>query len=174
MDAERERLMILVNESLNSLYINEKYLFDNNSSEQSKVFYFAVYFMQKLKEYGWYLDYNVDCEYNKNCFNERNCKMVKVEDKYHRIIPDFILHKRGDNKSNKLVIEFKNAKRMSKSDLYKLKALTYKNDNYDDNYNYKLGLFIKFNQKRENVEIKVFINGREEINNFIGSFLTES
>lgn len=157
MENELERLMMLVNESLDVLYSAEKYLFENNSSEQNKVFHFARYFIENMKKHDYYNVYDVDCEYNRNCFDEKKYKAVVYEKVKHRILPDFVLHKRGRNNDNVLVVEFKNAKKMTESDYYKLKALTDK----DGGYNYKLGLFIKFNKKREDVEIRMFINGME-------------
>ena len=73
-------------------------------------------------------------------------------------MPDFVLHKRGFNSENKLVIEFKNGKNMTQIDKYKLEALTVNKEGYG----YVLGMFIKFGKQRDNVKISIFKNGREE------------
>lgn len=154
---EEKLLIKIVDEALDRLYTNEKILFKENSSERNRVFHFARYFIDILKEQKIFEECDVDCEYNRDYFNEKKYKEVIYEGKEHRIFPDFILHKRGSNKENKLAIEFKNTKNLNKIDKYKLEALT----SEEGSYNYKLGLFIKFNKLRKNVRIIKFKNGRK-------------
>lgn len=154
-------LLKYVNKTLDILYVNENYLFENNSSERNMVFHFARYFTVLLNN-TYLKDYNVDCEYNKNKLGYKEI-MYNFDNKQHKIYPDLILHERGSNKNNILAIEFKkfnNYNKLSKEkDYYKLKALT----NNHGEFKYKLGLFIILGKKRELVKIIYFVNGNKYI-----------
>ena len=158
---EIEKLLELVDKSLNKLYENEKYLFECGVSERNLVFHFSRYFIELFEEYNKNKIYSVDCEYNRNAFNEKKYKEIIYGGESHIIFPDFILHQRGNNRRNLLAIEFKkesnNNKSEIKKDSLKLKALTDKNATYM----YKLGLLIILGKTRNKVKIKKYINGVE-------------
>ncbi|MBQ9313686.1 MAG: hypothetical protein IJ220_01605 [Clostridia bacterium] len=160
---ELDEIMKIVNSTLDLLYKNEKYLFENDVSERNLVFHFSRYFCLLLEKNNKYKEYSVDCEYNRNSFNERKYKELIYEKKKHKINPDFILHERGSNNNNILAIEFKKNSNNNNSqinrDYWKLKGLT----NELGVYKYKLGLFIRFGIRRDKVIIKAFINGKEKI-----------
>lgn len=155
---EDDRLLKIVNDTLDILYEKENYLFINDLSERNMVFHFAFYFIEQLKNTE-YENLSVDCEYNRNKLDERGFKEIIYDKKRHRIFPDLILHKRGFNDNNILAIEFKKANNSDrngfKSDYYKLMALTDKNGEFK----YHLGLFIVLGNKRNNVKITVYKNG---------------
>lgn len=95
-----ERLLEdLIHKSLDDLYTYDKYLIDNKVSERDITHKFA-YFFENNKQGTEVECYNVDCEYN------RDGHMTKKLDG-DIVYPDFILHKRGHNNDNLLIIEFK-------------------------------------------------------------------
>lgn len=99
-----------INKALNELYKNDLYLICNrsnsanrvgHSSERSIVFRFGIYFQKYLYETK-FAEYNLDNEYN------RNLDELKVlPDFQNGTYPDLILHKRGSNNCNILILEFK-------------------------------------------------------------------
>lgn len=77
--------------------------------------------------------YSVDCEYNRS----ENDKKLNL--KNEKVRPDIIVHKRGTNSDNLVVIEVKLAgkkNKKSKADVEKLKNY------FSERLNYKLGVFI--------------------------------
>ncbi len=158
-----EELMLIVNNTLEDLYKNDKYLLENDSSERNIVFHFGRYFIKNLEKNNFFKNnnYNVDYEYNKDVFNEKKYKEVVYEGKKHKIFPDILLHERGSNDNNILAIEFKKYSNTNqngkKIDEYKLKALT---DN-KLHFKYQMGLFIELGKTINTVKIKKFIDGKK-------------
>ena len=89
----------LIKKSLDDLYRNDKYLIDHKVAERDITHKFAHYFENYMQDTE-IKSYNVDCEYNRNGYG---IKQVNGKSVY----PDFILHKRGSNEDNLLIIEFK-------------------------------------------------------------------
>lgn len=98
----------LIEKVLDKLYKKEPELFDLDDTQEIKrhvgerviVFRFGLYFQKELDECGRFSEYYLDCEYNRSGINPK-----KLEGDL--IVPDLILHKRKNNNSNRLVIEFK-------------------------------------------------------------------
>ena len=103
----------------------------------------------KLAEYlqREFPGYNVDCEYNKHRLDvkllPRECE-ARAERFVH---PDIVVHVRGTDDNNILVIEAKPRKRpmVPRCDEAKLVEFT----KLDGEYHYQLGLFIGFDELRE-------------------------
>lgn len=89
----------IIKKSLDKLYANDKYLIIRRVSERDIVHRFAHYFENYMQDTD-IESYNVDCEYNRNAY-----EIKQVNGKY--VYPDFIVHKRGNNENNLLIIEFK-------------------------------------------------------------------
>ena len=89
----------IIKKSLDKLYANDKDLIIRRVAERDIVHRFAHYFENYMQDTEFKL-YNVDCEYNRNGYG---IKQVNGKSVY----PDFILHKRGSNENNLLIIEFK-------------------------------------------------------------------
>ena len=88
-------------------------------------------------------DYDVDCEYNRDGYGMKNIDGTLV-------YPDFILHKRGTNDSNLLIIEFKTWWNSdNREDIEKLKAMM---SNWY-RYQYQYGYSIILNQERDSVTV---------------------
>ena len=151
MDEKITLLTQLVEAALNELYCNDQYLLDHYVHERSIVFRFAHYLQKLLDEHKELLDFNLDVEYNRNGYRPK-----RIPIRRNGARPDLIVHKRGSNKSNLLMIEFKTYwDTRTSDDLKKLKEFT----RHDGRYNFFLGLSIIFGEERSSVEIKLVRNG---------------
>lgn len=113
--------------ALGTLKAKDAFLLENNVHERSIAHRLAVYL-----EEGFF-GYDVDVEYNRHGIE------IKKQSGPRRVFPDIIVHKRGDNDNNILVIELKTQNRNNKKDLEKLREFTKKNGEYA----YKLGVFVR-------------------------------
>ena len=92
-------LKYLIEQSLDCLYANDKDLLERKVAERDINNRFAHYFENNIA--GTIVaEYNVDCEYHREGYG-----IKQVNGNY--VYPDFILHKRGCNDNNILIIEFK-------------------------------------------------------------------
>jgi hypothetical protein len=116
-----EKLKKTLHESIEILYDKDFHLIKHNLNERSIVHKLAMYLTKKLSKSG--LD--VDCEYNGDIENiEGNYRKRLVvltselkiigrefrnKDEFQSltVFPDIIIHKRGENKRNSLIIEVK-------------------------------------------------------------------
>ena len=141
----------LVESALNELYCNDQYLLDHYVHERSVVFRFAHYMQKLLDEHKHFLEFNLDLEYNRNGYRPK-----RIPSRRNGARPDVIIHKRGSNKGNLLMIEFKTYwDTRTSNDLKKLKEFT----RHDGRYNFSLGLSIIFGERRSTVVIKSVRNG---------------
>jgi len=100
-----------VRKSLYLLWRKDRHVLEVNASERSITHRFAVYLEQE------FADYKVDCEYNREGddpkrYHEIVCQINKTgisagDTEAKTAFPDIIVHKRGNNKDNLLVIEGK-------------------------------------------------------------------
>ena len=134
-----DKLLIdLLKESVNECY-EKDYLLIEQSMEQAsvaRIFYYMQTLINSDERFSCLRDYNLDCEYNKNGQHIKATPRCKNGTR-----PDMILHKRGTNNHNLLVVEFKAEKglrRTGNNDLIKLEDFT---SPYI--YNYQLGVFVK-------------------------------
>ncbi len=129
---------------LDRVYADHSYLIQNRVSERSIVFWFGIYFYELIQGTK-YSEYDMDVEYN------RNFQEVKRTENYPRgTFPDLILHKRGSNDSNIIIIEFKPWWNPGTGDdLKKLQDFT----NHDGEYKYGLGLSILIDHETPNGKI---------------------
>ena len=167
-------------QSVDLVYQNDKYLIEHSIHEQDLSHRIAFYFENLLRNYDWFTQngYSIDVEYNKNfddskrVYNKcsgcqlKHCYIKKsgynIENYIQICRPDIILHKRGKNNSsyrddnNLLVIEIKKNISNSKEDFAKLSAFTCKNSDYK----YHKGVFINF--KSDEADFEYFDNGDKE------------
>lgn len=140
----------------------EKFILENDLNERT--------ISHKLAEYlqKYFQDYNVDCEYNRMLQNEKyDTKRLHLDndiqeirpddDKGKTVFPDIVIHKRGVNDDNLLVVEMKkkdNCLNDAKQfDFKKLKAFTAQ-------LKYKLGIYLEFDKDKVS-ELKCFKEGEE-------------
>ena len=135
---DRTSIKRLIEKALDKLY-KEDYNsliclnHEKHVGERACVFRFGIYFSQILKREKQFKGYNLDCEYN------RNYDDPKRRNNGDLMIPDIILHKRGNNDNNIVVIEFKgwwSDVKSQKDDIYKLKELVDPYGKYKYQYGY--------------------------------------
>jgi len=136
---DSKELVEIIEKALEKVYSNQIYLINNNVHERSIVFWFGLYF-HKLLQNTKYAAHNLDFDYN------RNFSGPKRTEKFTKgTYPDIILHERGSNDHNLLIIEFKTHWNSDNSeDLKKLKDFT----SPDCEYKYKYGLSIIWGEEK--------------------------
>jgi len=136
----------IINEALQKLYKNDNYLICNldeqhsvnHVGERSIAFRFGVYLQEIAKNDEKLKLYNIDSEYDRCIYD---LKKRTDEDKNAR--PDLIIHKRGNNDNNLLIIEreaYLSKKTKIDEDKEKLKSF------FEGRYKYKNALLIKINK----------------------------
>lgn len=153
---EFDQLIKVISASLNQLYSKDHHLIFNNNrhrfghvSERGIVFRFGIYFDELTREL--YPLLNVDTEYNRN----RN-DLKRLPNRRNGSYPDLILHKRGSNDYNTIVLEFKPWWDVNQNeDRDKIECFC---DEFG-RYKYKYGALILLAKKREDVKIDIFSNG---------------
>lgn len=141
-----DELIVLISGALDSLYKNEAYLIEQEVHERSLVFRFGLYFHKCLEESPKFSKFDLDIEYNRDLVSSKNKDPKRTQDHPKGIFPDLILHKRGNNYNNILVLEFKtNWNENPSDDVKKLKELTSPNQKY----HYNLGISIVLGKTRE-------------------------
>ena len=93
----------LVNIALKAIYKYDKYLIDIKAHERDIVFRFGIYFQRLLEKHDLFKTYNLDVDYNRNGHDPKRTENSSDKGVY----PDVILHKRGHNNDNLLILEFK-------------------------------------------------------------------
>lgn len=169
---ENKLIIELLKQSVDLLYKNDSYLIKHSVHEQDISHRIAYYFENLLNNYSWYKksSFNVDVEYNKNfddpkrvysncddCGNARcyiNQSSYYIDNYQSPCKPDIILHERGSNDNNILVIEIKKCNNECKEDFAKLSAFTC---NASD-YKYKIGIYINIDNQPS---YKYFKDGQE-------------
>ena len=118
-------------EALQRLYKDDYYLIRQNCCERSIVFRLGVCLNNILKN----PDYDVDCEYNR--IGKKPNSLIGRRLNY----PDIIVHKRGDDRNNALVVEVKTPKDSNRkhlnNDKIKLEGFTSKSS-----YEYTYGAHV--------------------------------
>ncbi len=140
--------------ALELLFAHDGYLIYNDISERSISHKLGCYMQQKFKFF------DVDCEYNGNVDAENNKKFITIlremlvmlkrtkktdpdQDLLSRYVyPDIIVHCRGTNEENILIVEVKKttSKESTEYDFEKLQRYT--SEKYSNNLNYMLGVLV--------------------------------
>lgn len=169
-----------VENGINTLLEKDPYLIQNNVSERAITHKLAEHIQKEFPKY------HVDCEYNRykkiekfigvspHALSERLIKLYKERLEHLQFdllplstYPDIIVHKRGGNKHNLVILEVKKLHGEPEDlDILKLKAFT---ETLVNPYRYQLGVSIIFKTNREKTEsfeieyptLKWFENGEE-------------
>ena len=156
--AEKVSLKDLIKKALNTLYEKDWELLclgkderiNKHVGERAIVFRFGIYFQQELNKIPELKDLNLDCEYNRKGTNP---KSITIK---NRIMPDIILHQRGNNNHNLLVLEFKGW--WNKNQEYDKKKIERLIDNAGE-YGYKEGYTILLDKRYSDDNIQqVFVD----------------
>ena len=97
-----DQLNNITETALNQLYENDIDLIRRRGMERSLSFRFGLYFYNLTRDIDWLANFDLDLEYNKNGNN-----IKQTVRRLRGVQPDFILHSRGNNDENILIIEFK-------------------------------------------------------------------
>lgn len=154
---EKEEVSRKVEEALRNFLKEDKYLLCENVNERSISHKLAEHLQKQFE------DFDVDCEYNRHIGNVK-----RLRDPYDleakTVYPDIIVHKRGIDNGNLLVIEIKKSSsnvNEEERDILKLKRFT----NKSKNFRYEFGLFIQFDVCKKSVgNVRCFTNGKEVCN----------
>jgi hypothetical protein len=153
-------LKAMINTALQQLYDTDILLIRRHAHERSIAFRFGLYFTALVPPSSFAGEgITVDFDYNRNGVN---AKLMEGFNPRHGVFPDIILHRRGFNDVNILVIEFKGVwnrnLRKRAEDIHKLIEFTHPERN---DYQYGLGAFVDLNTTYANTQITYFINGEQ-------------
>lgn len=102
-----EKLLSLLDElldcALNELYKKDRYLLEHEVHERTIVFRIGHYLQNLMDVTGKFQDFNLDFEYNRNGGQP---KRIPANPR-HGAFPDLVIHQRGSNQYNLLIMEFK-------------------------------------------------------------------
>ncbi len=146
-------LIKLLKESVEKCYVNDKSLIERSMEQASvaRIYYYMQYMINTEDEYAQFKSYNLDCEYYKN-----GNLLKELDSCPNGTRPDLILHKRGSNENNLLIVEFKSNNGTIHNDIVKLIGFTAEHNDYK----YRLGIFVKLDNQPE---YRYFQKG-EEVN----------
>ena len=148
MTSNIKQIIKLLKQSVELLYENDNYLLEHSIHEQDLSHRIAHYFENLLNNHEWYrkASLNIDVEYNKNFDDSKrvysNCDNCTKNECYIKVFqydignykstckPDIILHERGSNNNNVLVVEIKKDQIESNEDFAKLSAFTCSTSDY--------------------------------------------
>ncbi|MBK8055951.1 MAG: hypothetical protein IPK35_22450 [Saprospiraceae bacterium] len=141
--------------ALERVYSQDFSLIERRAHERSISFRFGLYFSEiiELTSFGDDADLTIDAEYNRNLHNTKNMEGFNAP---QGILPDIILHHRGFNDKNIVVIEFKGYWSGNGRDDEKLRGFTHQEFN---DYQYGLGLFIRLMPTLDECELVYYKNG---------------
>ncbi len=151
--------------AIEMLRVNDNYLLQNDVNERSITHKLAMYLEQTLGK-----EYDVDCEYNRNIDDSRNRKSIDFllstdgERLSQSVYPDIIVHKRGRNDANLLIIEVKKSTNRDAGDFDLKKLECYTSRNLETTFSYTYGAFVKVfasEEKYREPEIIYFKNGKK-------------
>ncbi|WP_124100283.1 hypothetical protein [Ruminococcus sp. Marseille-P6503] len=126
------------------LYLKDGYLIGCQVCERSIMYKFAHYLDNLISKDPAFAGYNLDCEYNRDIMEVKriNCYL-------NGVYPDIIIHKRGTNNDNLLVIECKTWwNSNTDDDVKKINAFL----SPEEHYNYQFGLCLIFTENKENIK----------------------
>lgn len=117
----------LIDKIINVLIEEQHYLLRNNANERSITHHLAIIINRYFKEY------DIDCEYNRL---DDKIKSITIPNETtswkdtdaKSVFPDIIVHRRGSQDENKLVIEVKKSSNTSSRKKDKNKLQAYKNE----------------------------------------------
>ena len=151
IECSEDQLYEKVEKALRTFFRKDGKLLHIDANERSITHKVAEYLQYQFP------DMNVDCEYNRR---GGSGSVKKSSSTGQGILPDIIVHERGTNKNNCLVIEIKKEGGNSegaKKDRIKLAEYT------SSLYEYKVGLFLVFDVGKKRIsKVSIYKNGKEE------------
>jgi hypothetical protein len=104
----KAQIEIALNRAIDRFVEYDSHLLAANANERSMSHRIAIYLEQEMS------GYNVDCEYNRDGFDVKRLQLAPRptsadNDEAVTVFPDIIVHRRGNNDHNFLVVEMKKA-----------------------------------------------------------------
>lgn len=135
------------------LWEHDKHLLDVDASERSITHHLAIYLQQEFQ--GW----DVDIEYNRDGYDIKRLRDLR-DVPSDAVYPDIIVHRRGTNDDNLLVIEVK--KRDSRHGFDETKLGEFTKSLTEDGLGYRWGLhLILQSNEQEEPSLKWFVQGEQ-------------
>lgn len=135
--------------SLRQFIARDRYLLEVNANERSLTHRIGMYLQAQFEHY------DVDCEFNRDGHDPKELNIGTEETSVYdehamTVYPDIIVHHRGSNNDNLLVIEFKKTSSRvgSGKDVIKLEA-------YKTDLHYRYALFVELGTTRNGAEPEV-------------------
>ena len=155
----------LLDSALDELYKKDHYLLEHDVHERTIVFRLGHYLQNLMDATGEFQNFNLDFEYNRN---GRYPKRIPANPR-NGAFPDLIIHQRGSNQYNLLIMEFKPPPWNTNTgdDCKKLQQFI----NPRDRYNYLCGKSILLGRTRQAITIKTILH--PSIQERIGGELNE-
>jgi len=154
---DEHEIYMKVRKALELFFLQDHELLERGVNERS--------ISHKIAEHLQYVfrGYDVDCEYN------RHGVEIKRAGKKKRVFPDIVVHQRGSDEANILVLEVKKVNsKYYKNDVEKLKVLTGRQ------FRYKSGLLLVFNTEGKLLSsVRCFQNGVEREKNIWGNLIEQ-
>lgn len=152
----KEQIEALINSALDWLYKNDSYLVNNEPflrkkngnhhvGERSIVFRLAHYMQNIMDSTPAFANYVLDCEYNRNGVHAKILPSFP-EGTY----PDVIIHNRGNNDNNLLIMEVKSYwNRDNRQDKTKLREFL----DVNGEYHFSFGVSLIIEKRRKDVQV---------------------
>jgi hypothetical protein len=166
----QKQLFLSLQKAVKMFYDRDFRLLELNVHEQTISHRIAVYLEQIICGTGVVV--SVDCEYNRHlsfgktiydkceqcegldCWNKTQHIVFRTKcDELKSCRPDIVVHTRGTDENNLLVVEFKKNTPTDNVDFAKLNCLTCN----EAGYKYRLGAYVSLN--KSDYDIKLFDNG---------------
>jgi len=154
MSYKKEELERIVCACLEKLRKQDKFLLDININERTLTHKLAEYLQQNFSEF------DVDCEYNRLEKSKKELELPSDRINWNdteakTVFPDIIIHKRGTQEKNILIIEVKksNSSTDGAFDQNKLMSFTI------EPINYEFGLFLKIDMAASDDKLVWYSNG---------------
>jgi len=134
-----------INAVMQKVYNSDIDLIERGGMERSLAFRFGLYFADAISEIDFLNHLTIDLEYNKNGVQPK-----RTPRRPNGVVPDFLLHSRGNNDENCLVVEFKGwwNNEPRDNDIIKLEDFV----SQEGEYSYSLGTLIEFLQEEYRIE----------------------
>lgn len=135
---EFDEIRASVNYSLQRLCSRDLFLLRHRANERSITHKMADYLQE------WYADFDVDCEYNRHGQDQKQLPRECLGESMTAVYPDIVVHLRGEDSTNLLVVEAKIGWNgtVPECDLKKLESFT----RSAGQFRYDYGLFISFSR----------------------------
>lgn len=127
--------------SLMQLRARDQFLFEHSVHERSITHKLAEYLQQEFP------NYHVDCEYSKHGLATKVLPRECEERAMEYVYPDIVVHIRGNDDRNFLIVEAKLGTHISVPECDAAKLIEFTKQGGE--YRYQLGLFIGFDKMRD-------------------------